>query len=105
MWPPVKNHHDCTGAHYVERVVAGEVVRTEGGRKPIGFIPKWPIHSDASGVHPSQIGEYQDFLKKSGCGQTEFDNQGRIVWKDREHKKRCNKALGLIDKQGYESHG
>jgi len=61
----------------------------------------WPQHSDAAGVGESQIIEAQEEMAKAGC-PTEYDSQGRAVFRDRKHRKEALRAMGMFDRSaGY----
>jgi hypothetical protein len=62
-------------------------------------IAKWPIHSDAMGINPSQVAEAQAVLAAHGVS-TEYDNQGRPVLTDARHRRRHAEALGFFDRNG-----
>lgn len=59
----------------------------------------WPMLDDAAGVHPSQIQENVEYMRKAGV-PTDFHPDGRIVWRDRAHRKAGLKALGFHDRNG-----
>jgi hypothetical protein len=59
----------------------------------------WPLESKAAGVDPSQIGEYQKYLRESGV-PTNYTPTGEPVFTSRGHLKRALKALGLHDNDG-----
>jgi hypothetical protein len=59
----------------------------------------WPIHSDAAGVHPSQIAEAKEESRRLGV-PTDFDNKGCAVLTDPAHRKRYARAIGLHDRRG-----
>lgn len=61
----------------------------------------WPMASDAAGIHPSQIPEYKAEMKKHGVS-AEFKSDGRMVFRDRAHRRQCLRALGMHDRNaGY----
>lgn len=57
----------------------------------------WPQHSDAAGVAESQIVEASREMARAGC-PTEFDSQGRAVFRDRAHRKKALRAIGMFDR-------
>ena len=62
-------------------------------------IARWPIHSDAMGVHPSQIPAAQQALRAAGV-HTDYDREGRPILTDASHRKRHAEALGFYDRNG-----
>jgi hypothetical protein len=61
----------------------------------------WPMHSDAAGVHVTQIKQAYEHSVKIGC-KTEFDNEGRAIFTSPQHRKRYCRAIGLCDRNaGY----
>ncbi len=67
-----------------------------------GWTPShsgWPMKCEASGVHPSQIAENQQFLRNHGV-PTQFTPDGRAIYENRSHRARALKALGIHDKSG-----
>lgn len=61
----------------------------------------WPMLDEAAGVPPSAIAENVAFMRASGV-PTSFTPDGRVIWTDRNHRKRGLKALGMYDKNaGY----
>ncbi|MBE3088308.1 MAG: hypothetical protein IMZ71_04265 [Chloroflexi bacterium] len=69
-----------------------------------GFVNrpgKWPMESDAAGVHPAQAKEYADYLRGKGV-PTEVLPNGNPVFTSREHRKRVCAATGQYDRNaGY----
>jgi hypothetical protein len=66
-----------------------------GGNRP------WarPQVCEALAVHPKQIKEAVNDAVKKGV-QTDFDRQGRPLFRDRDHRKRYCQAYGIFDKDG-----
>jgi hypothetical protein len=60
----------------------------------------WPIECIASGVSPQQAQELRDFYEKSGC-PTEVKNNGNVVYRDSEHRKRALKLRGFRDYNSF----
>ncbi len=60
----------------------------------------WPIKSDAAGVHPSQVGSFQEQTSKMGV-PTEFDKStGQAIFRSRGHRAKYLKAMGIHDRNG-----
>lgn len=74
----------------------GKNMKHRGPRKG---IPKWPIHSDAAGINPSQAKEAHEHLAKHGV-KTEYTQTGEAIFRTRGHRKAHLKAMGLIDRSG-----
>lgn len=61
----------------------------------------WPKESYAAGVHPAQIEEAHKKSLELGV-PTEFSPNGDAIFRDRAHRKRYLKAVGLRDNDaGY----
>ena len=58
-----------------------------------------PIHSEAAGVHPSQVAEAMAVDARAGV-PTEYDNLARPVLTSRSHRAAYLRAHGLIDRDG-----
>jgi hypothetical protein len=61
---------------------------------------QWPILSDAAGCHPDQIEDYKKHLSDRGV-PTDFTPDGRMVFRDRSHRRRVLKAIGYVDRSSY----
>lgn len=59
-----------------------------------------PIHCVASGVHPSQRRELEDFLAKKGV-PTKVDEDGNPIYTSAAHRRKALKARGMHDKSSY----
>ncbi len=59
----------------------------------------WPLHSEALAVHTKQIAEATENAAKKGI-PTEFDGNGRPIFRDRAHRKRYLKAYNFHDNDG-----
>lgn len=67
---------------------------------PGGAHPgKWPMMSDAMGVHPSQIQEARDYAAAMGVN-TEYAADGRPILRDRAHRRAHMRAMGFRDNDG-----
>ncbi|KKK69897.1 hypothetical protein LCGC14_2929440 [marine sediment metagenome] len=75
------------------------------GRGPEGVHPGgWPIVSETSGVHPSQIKEAEAFTRKQGV-PTHYTKDGRPILTNRSHRRKFCKAMGMRDRDaGYGDH-
>ncbi len=56
----------------------------------------WPLHSNAAGVHPSQV---EEATKKFPHHQ--YDKEGRMVFRSKGHRRQCLKDIGMHDPKGY----
>lgn len=61
----------------------------------------YPYWSDVMSYHPDQIGEAQEFYRKSGLGDQEFNSMGDVLVRDSTHRKRLLKAHGYVDRNSY----
>lgn len=59
----------------------------------------YPYLSDAMGVHPCQIPYMQKLAEEKGV-PTEFTKDGRMVVRDRKHRKEFGERFGFFDKDG-----
>lgn len=77
------------------------VIAVEGGgqNRREKKIAKWPIHSEASAVHPSQREELMRFYESQGV-PTYVDENGCPVYTSARHRKRACEARGFIDRNG-----
>lgn len=67
--------------------------------KKTNGIAKWPIHSEAMAVLPSQIPEAQAYLASKGV-HANYDEQGRCIWNDPGHRKQVCEAFDYYDRNG-----
>jgi hypothetical protein len=76
--------------------------RDKGAEFRGGFTgkAKWPILSDAAGVHPDQIPEMSERMRKSGVN-LDFASDGRAIFQDSAQRRAALKVLGLHDRSGY----
>ena len=67
----------------------------------IGGTPTkgWPLYSDAAGCHPSQIKNLERVALERGV-PTECTADGRVIFRDRAHRRAYLRAFGLHDKNG-----
>ena len=57
------------------------------------------IVSEATGIHPKQIPEFQKFFQEKGISGVKFDPQtGVCIYKDRQTKLRALKARQMFDR-------
>lgn len=61
---------------------------------------RWPILSEAAGVHPSQIAEAKEFNRQNGIS-VDYTPDGRPEFRDAKHRDRFLKAWRMHDKSGY----
>lgn len=59
-----------------------------------------PIHCVASGVHPSQRKELEDYLAKRGV-PTRVDADGNPIYTSANHRRKALKARGFHDNASY----
>ena len=59
----------------------------------------WPMLSEAMGVHPSQIPEMRRQAKHRGV-PTDFTPDGRVILRNRAHRKKFGEAFRFFDKDG-----
>ncbi|MFQ5625951.1 MAG: hypothetical protein ACE5FM_04780 [Methyloligellaceae bacterium] len=71
--------------------------RPHGGRNCQG---KWPLLSDALGVHPLDIPRAEKHAAEIGI-PTEFTKDGRCKLRNAGHRARYGKALGFYDRNSY----
>lgn len=72
-----------------------------GSKSKIGTFPgNYPMVSSAAGVHPDQIKEHMDHLRKMGCGQVDHTKDGDVIFRDKAQRKKVCEALGLYDRNG-----
>ena len=62
---------------------------------------KWPMASEAAGVHPTQIDEATQFSRASGV-PTEYDGEGRPVFTGPGHRRKYLKAWKMFDRSGFD---
>lgn len=60
----------------------------------------WPLKSDAAGLHPSQIGEMEDFMKSRGVPTSWDRDTGQAIFESRTHRSKVLKVMGLHDQDG-----
>jgi hypothetical protein len=78
----------------------GEVVEIKAPKVFKGKA-KWPIKSEALGVHPSQVGEARQECLKRGLN-TEYTKDGRPIFTGPAHRKKHCEAMGYYDRNaGY----
>lgn len=59
----------------------------------------WPMKSEAAGVHPTQVADAYEEAKRNGV-PTDFTKDGRAIFRDRDHRRRYLKSIGLHDRNG-----
>lgn len=79
--------------------LAGEV----SSRRPdLRGQQTWPLHSVGASVHPKQIPQFTEHLKRSGV-PTQFDPKGRPVFTSPSHQHKALQAMGLFNHDSYRS--
>lgn len=63
--------------------------------------PRWPLASEAAGVHPSQIAEAREFNRKNGVN-VDYTRDGRPIFESAGQRKKFLKAWRMFDKSGFE---
>lgn len=63
--------------------------------------PRWPLASEAAGVHPSQIAEAREFNRQRGVN-VDYTKDGRPIFESAGQRKKFLKAWGFFDKSGFE---
>ena len=73
--------------------------------KPIG-VPLdahrpdcWPMISEAMGVQPEQVSEAASHARSNGV-PTDFTPDGRVIVRDRKHRRELLRLYGMHDNQG-----
>ena len=95
-----------------DRKVKNGVIKLADGRKATSYfsphslistVPgNYPMVSTAAGVHPDQIQEHMEHLRKLGCGQVNHTKDGDVIFEDAAQRKKVCEALGLFDRNaGY----
>lgn len=59
----------------------------------------WPIYSDALAVHPVDVKEHERIAKEKGV-PTECLPDGRVVLRNRAHRKAYLRSFGFHDRDG-----
>jgi len=93
-----------------DRRVKNDTIKLDDGRKAkthwggmsgISTVPaNYPMVSTAAGVHPAQIKEHMDHLRKMGCGQVDHTKDGDLIFNDKKQRKKVLEALGMFDRNG-----
>lgn len=65
-------------------------------------VARWPLASEAAGVHPDQIAEAREFNRKSGVRATEFTPDGRPVFTGPGHRREYLRAWKKYDRSGFD---
>ena len=61
----------------------------------------WPLVSEAAGVHPSQIGEAKELIRRKAGVDCQFTSDGNPIFTSMEHRRKCLRAMGYQDKLSY----
>lgn len=98
-------------AEHDRRVKDGEITLDDGRKAKSYFNPhagistvpaNYPMVSSAAGVHPSQVKEHMEYLRKAGCGQVNHTKGGDIIFESKGQRRKVLKALGMFDRNaGY----
>jgi hypothetical protein len=88
-----------------KRAVQEEILLERGCQKTKrrrNATAKWPMESEAAGVHPSQVEEVRSFIKDRGLIGTTVKDNGNIVWDGKRARKEYCESAGLYDRNaGY----
>jgi hypothetical protein len=68
--------------------------------KPVQDPWRKGLESVGAAVHPDQIPETREFLRKRGIQDTQFSKDGAPVFTSRGHRKAVLRAMGLKDQSG-----
>lgn len=95
-------------AEFDRRVKDGKIKLDDGStasyswdqHKLMSTVPgNYPMVCTAAGVHPAQIREHTEHLRKMGCGFVEHTKDGDLVFNDKGQRKRVLESLGMFDRQ------
>ena len=96
-------------AEFDRRVKDGRIVLDDGSEatyswdqhKLTSTVPaNYPMVSSAAGVHPGQIKEHMEHLRRMGCGTVHHTKEGDVIFQDKNQRKKVCEALGLFDRNG-----
>lgn len=73
--------------------------KTPSTRGRLRVRPKYPLLSDAAGVHPCQRQDAYEESVDLGV-PTEFDGLGRAIFNSREHRRKYCRAKNYHDRDG-----
>lgn len=88
-------HKEVTEAQYRAEYPAPTEHGIPGGMPLKG----WPIISDALAVHPKQVAEHEALCRSKGV-PTQTLKDGRVILRDRAHRKQYLKAFNYHDRNG-----
>ena len=96
------SEHDRRVKDGVIKLDDGRMAKTYfNPRAGISTVPaNYPMVSSAAGVHPGQIKEHMDHLRKAGGGEVEHTRDGDVVFQDARQRKKVCETLGLFDRNG-----
>lgn len=93
-----------------DRRVKNDVIKLDDGTKArkvwagktaISTVPSnYPMVCTSAGVHPGQVKEHMEHLRKMGCGQVNHTKDGDIVFESKGQRKKVLEALGMFDRNG-----
>lgn len=95
-------------AEFDKRVKDGHITLEDGrtakqywGNSVMKTLPaNYPMVCTAAGVHPGQIKEHTEHLRRMGCGYVEHNKDGDVIFQDKKQRKKVCEALGLYDRNG-----
>ena len=61
----------------------------------------WPMVSEAAGVHPDQIGEARELIRRKAGVDCQFTQDGNPIFTSMDHRRKCLRAMGYQDKLSY----
>lgn len=92
-----------------DKRVKNDTITLDDGRKAttdwsafafISTVPaNYPMVCGNAGVHPSQIKEHVEYLRKQGCGFVEHTKDGDLVFNDKTQRRKVLETLGLFDRR------
>lgn len=60
----------------------------------------WPMRSEALAVHPDQVQEATEQLKRHGISGVRYEGDGTAVLQDRGARRELLRLEGMVDRQG-----
>ncbi len=99
-------------AQFDEQVKDGQITLDDGRMAKSYFNPEsgistmpscYPMSCAAVGVHPAQIKQHMEYLRKMGCGQVDHTTDGDVIFRDKRQRKKVCETLGFFDRNGGHS--
>jgi len=99
-------------SEFDKRVKDGKITLDDGTvasyswdqHKLMSTVPScYPMVCTAAGVHPAQIREHTEHLRKMGAGFVEHTRDGDLVFQDKGQRKRVLECLGMFDRNAGHS--